>query len=106
MNRTNIPETYPSLDQDIHGGLTSVGKIIRDAWLFDILPEAETREGWDISRIDVIYQQVNDEWDKYDSMVSLLPDELLSRHKRIYNGAIAKAKNRGWDPDIIAGDVD
>ena len=106
MNRPNTPKIYPGLDHDMNGGMTTVGKIIRDAWLFDILPESETCEGWGMSQIDVLYQQVNAEWDKYGSMVSSLPDELRSRHKRIYDEAIAKAKARGWDPENIAGDVD
>jgi len=106
MNRSNAPKTYPGLDHDMNGGMTAVGKIIRDAWLFDILPESETCEGWGISRIDTIYQQVNAEWDKYGSMVSLLPEELQTRHKRIYDEAVAKAKACGWDPGIISGDVD
>lgn len=83
-----------------------IGKVIRDAWVFDILPENEICEGWVISRIDEIHRQVNDEWDKYGSMVSSLPDELQSRHKRIYDEAIAKAKTRGWDPGIIVDDED
>ena len=106
MNRTRTPKIYPGLDHDMNGGMTAVGKIIRDAWLFEILPETETCEGWGLARIDVIYQQVNEQWDKYGSMVSLLPDELLSRHKRIYDEAVAKAKARGWDPESIADDVD
>ena len=106
MNRPNIPKIYPGIDHDMNGGMTTVGNIIRDAWLFEILPESETCEGWEISRIDVIYQQVNAEWDKYGSMVSSLPAELQSRHKRIYDEAIVQAKSRGWDPDSISDDVD
>lgn len=106
MNKATKPKIYPGVDHDMNGGMTTVGKLIRDAWLFGILAESETCEGWTISRLDAIYQQVNDEWDKYGSMVSLLPDELQSRHKRIYEEAIAKAKTRGWDPEIIADDVD
>jgi len=106
MNRSNMHKTYPGLDHDMNGGMTNVGKVIRDAWLFDILPETETCEGWSISQIDALHQQVNDASDKYGSMVSSLPDELRSRHKRIYDEAIAKAKKRGSDPESIAGDVD
>ena len=106
MNRPTKPKTYPGVYNDMNGGMTTVGKLIRDAWLFEILPESETCEGWNISRFDEIFQQVNDEWDKYGSMVSLLPEELQSRHKRIYDEAIAKAKTHGWDPEIISGDVD
>jgi len=106
MNRPITPKIYPGLDHDMNGGMTTVGNIIRDAWLFNILPESETCEGWTISRIDVIYQQVNAEWDKYGSMVSSLPDELRTRHKRIYDEAIARAKTRGWNPEVISSDVD
>ena len=106
MNRPNKPKNYPGLDNDMNGGMTTVGKAIRDAWLFDLLPESETCEDWTHTRIDVLYQQVNAEWDKYGSMVSLLPEELQARHKRIYEEAIAKAKTRGWDPENIADDID
>lgn len=106
MNRSKTPKIYPGLNNEMNGGMTTVGKMIRDAWLFDLLPETETCEGWTISRIDTLYQQVNAEWDKHSSMISSLPDELQAKHKRIYEEAIAKAKTRGWDPENIADDVD
>ena len=106
MIRSNASKIYPGLDHDANGGMTAIGKMIRDAWLFGLLPETETCEGWGLSRIDVIYHQVNEEWDKYGSMVSSLPDELQSRHKRIYDEAVVKAKARGWDPGFIFGDAD
>lgn len=106
MKRPSGPKTYPGLDNDINGGMTMIGKIIRDAWVFEILPETETCKDWEISRIDAIHQQVNDEWDKYGCMVSNLPDELRERHKRIYDEAIEQAKSRGWDPEKIAQDED
>ena len=37
---------YVGIDKDINGGMTTTGKIIRDAWIFGILPETETCEGW------------------------------------------------------------
>jgi len=106
MIRTNVPKTYDGLNNDINGGMTMIGKIIRDAWLFEILPETETCEGWEIFRIDAIHQQVNNEWDKYGCMVSNLPEELRARHKRIYDEAIALAKTRGWNPEDIVSDED
>lgn len=106
MKRPRSPKTYAGINNDINGGMTMIGKIIRDAWVFEILPETETCEGWEISRIDAIHQQVNDEWDKYGSMVSNLPDDLRARHKRIYDEAIAFAKSKGWDPEIIGSDED
>jgi hypothetical protein len=86
--------------------MTMIGKIIRDAWVFGILPESEKCNGWPISRIEVIHHQVNAEWDKYGCMVSKLPDDLRARHKRIYDEAIVQAKARGWDPEVIASDED
>ena len=106
MKQPRVPKVYPGLDHDINGGMTMIGKIIRDAWVFDILPETEKCENWPISRIDAIHHQVNQEWDKYGCMVSALPEELRARHKRIYDEAIAQAKSRGWDPEIVAGDED
>ena len=99
MKRPSSPKTYVGLDHDINGGIIIIGKLIRDAWVFAILPETETCEGWEMSRIDAIHQQVNAEWDKYGCLVSGLPEDLRVRHKRIYDAAIAKAKSRGWDPE-------
>jgi hypothetical protein len=106
MRRPDLPKNYVGLDKDINGGMTMIGKIIRDAWVFGILPETETCEGWEISRIDAIYHQVTVEWDKYGCMVTNLPEDLRARHKRIYDEAIKQAKERGWDPEIIASDED
>ena len=106
MRRPSGPKIYAGLENDINGSMTMIGKIIRDAWVFEILPETETCAGWEVSRIDAIHQQVNDEWDKYGCMVSNLPKELAERHKRIYDEAIKMAKEKGWDPEQIARDED
>ena len=99
MKRPNTSKTYPGINNDIEGGMSMVGKIILDARVFGILPETETCEGWDIGRLEAINQQVNDEWDKYSCMVSNLPEELCARHKQIYDQAIARAKEKGWNPE-------
>lgn len=106
MNRSSSPKTYAGLNNDLNGGMTMIGRIIRDAWIFEILPETETCEGWELSRIDVIHHQVNDEWDKYSCMVSNLPEDLRERHKRIHDQAIKIAKEKGWDPEQVAMDMD
>ena len=106
MRRPTGPKTYAGLEHDINGGMTMIGKIIRDAWIFEILPETETCDGWEISRIDAIHQQVNDKWDEYGCMVSNLPKDLRERHKRIHDEAIKMAKEKGWDPEQIASDED
>lgn len=91
------PERYVGIDKDLNGGMTNIGKIILDAWVFKLLPESETCEGWDIGRIDELHHRVNIEWDKYGCLVSFLPEELRQRHERIYNQAIARAKQQGWE---------
>jgi len=91
------PGAYVGIDKDASGGMTSIGKIVRDAWIFGLLPETETCEGWDLGRLDVLLHQVNEEWDKYGCMVSSLPEDLRERHDRIHAAGIARAKEAGWD---------
>jgi len=90
------PKTYIGIDKDINGGMTTIGKVIRDAWVFELLPESETCEGWNLSGIDDLLQKVNNEWDKYGCLVSRLPPDLRQRHERIYTEAIELAKQSGW----------
>lgn len=88
---------YVGIDKDTNGGMTAAGKIILDAWVFQIIPETETCEGWDLKRIEALQHQVSDEWDKYGCMVSQLPEDIKERHTRIYNEAIKRAKQSGWE---------
>ena len=90
------PTTYVGIEKDMNGGMTAAGKIIVDAWVFEILPETETCEGWDLKRIEVLQHQVDNEWDKYGCMVSSLPEDIRARHTRIYDAAIKRAKEAGW----------
>ena len=89
-------KTYVGIDKDINGGMTVIGKIIRDAWVFGLIPETETCEGWNPSRVESLLHQVNSEWDKYGCLVSNLPEELRARHQRIHDQALAEAKKAGW----------
>ena len=89
-------EKYDGIDNDTNGGMTAIGKIIRDAWLFELIPENETCAGWLMGTINALHQKVNAEWDKYGCLVSQLPDELRQRHERIYQDAIEKARAAGW----------
>jgi len=98
------PDKYVGITNEINGGMTTIGKIIRDAWVFGLLPETETCEGWNIGGIDALLQKVNAEWDKYGCLVSHLPEELAERHSRIHNEAIARAKAAGWDGDVETDD--
>lgn len=90
------PIAYVGVNNDINGGMTVIGKLVRDAWVFGLLNEDETCQGWNSNRIDGLLQQVNREWDKYGCMVSQLPPELYEKHQRIHNEAIVKAKKAGW----------
>lgn len=90
------PKTYIGIDNDIQGAMTAIGKIIRDAWVFEIIPETETCEGWSHGQIDALLDKVNVEWDKYGCLVSNLPAPLRERHQRIQDAAIASAKAAGW----------
>jgi hypothetical protein len=90
------PHTYVGIDNDVNGGMTTIGKIIRDAWVFELLPETETCEGWSQGQVDSLLDKLNAEWDKYGCMVSQLPEALRERHQRIHDKAIANAKAAGW----------
>ncbi|SMN16232.1 hypothetical protein CRYPA_80 [uncultured Candidatus Thioglobus sp.] len=90
------PKTYVGVNNEINGGMTTIGKIIRDGWVFGLIEETETCEGWNLAGIDSLLQKVNDEWDKYGCLVRFLPPELRERHQRIHDKAIQNAKTAGW----------
>ena len=98
------PDRYVGINNDINGGMTTIGKIIRDAWVFGLLDEAETCEGWNLAGIDALLQKVNNEWDKYGCLVSHLPTDLRERHQQIHDAAIARAKTAGWTGEIETDD--
>lgn len=94
-----MPEqTYVGIDDDVYGGMTYIGGIIKDAWMFGILPEDQKCIGWTHGQISAINSQVQAEWDKYGCLVSNLPQDLRERHREIYDRAIARARELGWDP--------
>jgi hypothetical protein len=91
---------YPGIEYDEYGGMTPTGNIIKDAWVFGIIPEDQTCEGWSLSRIQALYDKVCDAWAPYGHLVSKLPQDLAERHTRIYDAAIKQAREQGWAPDI------
>ena len=90
---------YPGLKNDPTGGMHSHGKMIRDAWVFDILPETEDCSGWSAQRLDELYDQVAKAWEPYGHLPSLLPPDLREKHTRIFQEALELAKTRGWNAD-------
>lgn len=91
---------YEGIHNDLYGGMTQTGSIIKDAWLFKLLPEEETCEGWTVGQMQVLYEQVYAAWEPYGHMVSRLPDDLKQRHQQIHDAAIKRARELGWDPDL------
>lgn len=90
--------TYAGIDKDQDGGLTHLGRMVRDAWVFGILPETETCAGWDSARMQGLYEKVFVAWEPYAHLPSRLPDALRERHSRFYAQAISDARGKGWDP--------
>jgi len=90
---------YVGIDKDMYGGMTDSGKIIRDAWVFGLIPESETCEGWLPQGIEDLWRRVSAEWEKYGLQVGNLPAELREKYLRIQNEAFARARAAGWDPD-------
>jgi hypothetical protein len=98
------PKTYVGIDEDMFGGMTTIGKTIRDAWVFGLIPETETAKGWNFAGINALLQKVNTEWDKYGCLVSSLPEELFQKHQKIHNEAVEKAREKGWSGEFETED--
>lgn len=98
------PDKYVGINNDVNGGMTTIGKIIRDAWVFGLIEESETCEGWNFAGIDALLDKVNVEWDKYGCLVSGLPPELFEKHQRIHDKAIAEARQAGWSGEAETDD--
>jgi hypothetical protein len=93
-------KTYPGIDNEPYGGMTPTGNIIRDAWVFGLIPEEQTCAGWTIQGIEGLYDRVHAAWEPYGHLASRLPPELAARHARIYGAAVERARALGWDPEL------
>lgn len=91
---------YAGIDQDPKGAMNPTGNIIRDAWVFGLIPETETCAGWTVQGIDALYDKVTRAWEPYGHLVSNLPPELRERHETIYRQAVERAREQGWDPEL------
>lgn len=98
MDPKNVKK-YVGIDNDINGGMTDTGKIIRDAWAFGIIPETETCEGWLVPGIENLWQKVSAEWEKYGFLVNNLPPDIKEKYLKIQEEAVQRAKQSGWDPE-------
>jgi hypothetical protein len=87
--------------EDEHAGLTTLlGRLVRDAWVFGLLPETETCAGWNAGQMKALQDKVHAAWEPYASLPGLLPPELRERHGRIYDKAIRQARLQGWNADL------
>ena len=98
------PDTYVGIDNEVNGGMTTIGKIIRDAWVFGLIDESETCKGWNFAGVDALLDKVNKEWDKYGCLVSQLPPELFEKHNKIHDRAIQAARAVGWSGEVETDD--
>lgn len=90
---------YSGFNEDAHG-LTMLGRVVLDAWLFGLLPRSEDCAGWDMTRMQNMMYQVEAKWDEHGNVPSRLPPELRDRHMELYAWATERARTRGWDPEL------
>lgn len=98
------PDKYVGIDNEVNGGMTTIGKIIRDAKVFGLIDDSETCQGWNFAGIDSLLDKVNNEWDKYGCLVSHLPKDLFERHQKIHGAAVEKAREAGWSGEVETDD--
>ena len=104
MQGSKGQKRYVGIDKDINGGMTDTGKIIRDAWVFGLIEESETCEGWLPQGIEDLWRKVQAEWEKYGFRVDGLPQDIRERFLRIQTAAFERARAEGWDPELFDDD--
>ncbi|MCU0843076.1 MAG: hypothetical protein MUC79_15370 [Thiobacillaceae bacterium] len=90
---------YTGFHRDSHG-ITTLGRVVLDGWVFGFIPETEDCAGWDLGRMQVLMDQVERAWDQYGNLPSNLPPELRERHVEIYRRAMTEARGKGWNPEL------
>ena len=97
-------KTYAGIDHEEHNGMTMTGRIIRDAWVFGLLPEGDGFAGKHAGDLQNLFEAVHAAWAPYGQLPSRLPAEMAERHGRIHAEALQRAKAMGWDAEL--GDDD
>lgn len=101
---TTRTQTYAGIGQEENHGMTLTGRIIRDAWVFGLVPEGHSFAGKTAGDLQNLFEQVHQAWEPYGQLPSRLPPELAARHARIHAEAVASAKAAGWSAEL--GDDD
>ena len=91
--------TYSGFNEDAHG-ITMLGRIVLDAWLFGLIPRDQDCAGWDLPRMQTLMGQIEAKWDQFGNLPSHLPDDLRQRHAELYAWATERARLRGWNPEL------
>ena len=91
--------SYPGFYKDKHG-VTMLARVVLDGWLFGFIPESEDCAGWQLGQMQALTEKIEAEWDKYGNLPSRLPPELRERHTALYNMAVERAREKGWDPEL------
>lgn len=99
MKMTKEIPIYSGFNQDTHG-VTMLGRLVLDGWLFGLIPRDEDCAGWDRQRMQCLAQQVEAIWDENGNLPSRLPDDLRARHAELYAWATERARGLGWDPTL------
>ncbi|MGI9212638.1 MAG: hypothetical protein ACR2HF_09205 [Methylococcaceae bacterium] len=92
-------DTYIGLDQDQYGGMTDIGRIVRDARAFGLIDEQETCAGWVAPAIEKLWINVQEYWREHGYSVAKLPEDVRTRYLKLQEAAVAKARHQGWNPD-------
>ena len=95
-----MEQHYKGVYSDLNGGMTHLAQIIKDAWVFGLLPEDQDGKGWTSGQIQQLYDKVSEEWEKYGHLPSRLTPELRNRHQRIYEASVERARKNGWNPEL------
>ncbi|MGB0126112.1 MAG: hypothetical protein WBP72_00645 [Rhodocyclaceae bacterium] len=101
MSRPVTPEqNYVGIHDDKFGGMTHLGLVVKDAWLFSLIPDTETCAGWSPDRMQMLYDRVSAAWEPFGHLPSRLTPDLRERHTRIHEQALQTARRQGWDPAL------
>lgn len=101
VRQAHTRRVYEGIDKDEFGGMTPTGAIVKDAWIFGLIPETEHCAGWDVGRMQILYDKTTELWSQYNFRASDLPPEIRARHERIHQEAMNRARELGWIPESM-----
>ena len=79
---------YVGIDNAVNGGTTDIGKLIREARAYGILPESKTCNGFTSQVSDESWEKVQKAWRPHGFQVDNLSAEIRERYWRIQTAAM------------------